>query len=348
MPRSVTIAHGEMIESDLPILWENFHTFLIDELKRKPQTLGAVNRTFDIVAWFFVSNIFNREGVSAFFKHRREAGNKNSSLNTYVKLFRNIGKAYRFYHPKDDTYDWLLRITYYPVEQEYRDVLTTDEQRKIYEYTSNRRMYRDPGLEARYTAIFMTLGYTAMRISELCALTWNDYTGDSFILRHTKTKVSRIVPVIPKLGRVIDQLPRHNEYVFGSPVGPAIPTRILAELKLRCRELGITKNINNHSFRRTFITDAINNGEDVIRVSRIAGHKSTNTTNGYYYGTLSDLAPLVERLPIAIADATYDSVKVLVRRFASKLQGIRFPLVMIDNENEIGFVVKKKVVFGEE
>ncbi len=187
-----------------------------------------------------------------------------------------------------------------------------------------------------------------MRVGELCALVWEDFGGDHLIIRHSKTKKARVVPIVPTLSAKIELLPHYSHnHIFGSPVGPAIPTRVLAELKRRCSELGIIKTINNHSFRRTFITDAINNGEDVIRISRIAGHSSTNTTNGYYYGTPADLLPIVERLPIAIGEATFESIKTSVRRFARYFQGIKFPLMMIDNEDEVGFVIRKRVVIGE-
>lgn len=344
-----TLPVGEMLKSNLPVGWNTFQSFLIDELKRKPESLGVVRRNFHLAAGYFSSHPFNRQSVTAFFKERREKyHNKNSSLNSYVKLFKNIGKAYAYSHPKDDIYEWLLKLTYYPVEREYKDVLTTDEQKMIYNYHSSSRSYTDPLLEARYSAIFMTLGLCAMRISELCNLRWDDYLGDRLILRHTKTKESRIVPLVASLSSRIDKLPRYDHgYVFGSPRAAAIPTRVLYELKKRCQELGIKKQINNHTFRRTFITDAINNGEDVIRVSRIAGHRNTNTTNGYYYGTPADLLPVVERLPVAIGDATFESIKTAVRRFALYFRGSRFPVVMVDNEGEVGFVVKKRVVFGE-
>lgn len=344
-----TLPVGEMQKSNLPIGWDTFQSFLIDELKRKPDSLGVVRRNFMLAAGFFSSHPFTKESVNTFFKIRREKyKNKNSSLNSYIKLFKNIGKAYASLHPKDETYDWLLKLTYYPVEREYKDVLTADEQKLIFNYHNARRKYSDPALEHRYNTIYMTLGLCAMRISELCNLKWDDYMGDRLILRHTKTKESRIVPLVASLASKIDHLPRHDHgYIFGSPRGAAIPTRVLYELKKRCQELGIKKQINNHTFRRTFITDAINNGEDVIRVSRIAGHRNTNTTNGYYYGTPADLLPVVERLPVAIGDATFESIKTAVRRFALYFRGSRFPVVMVDNEGEVGFVVKKRVVFGE-
>lgn len=56
------------------------------------------------------------------------------------------------------------------------------------------------------------------------------------------------------------------------------------------------KDTSIHQFRRTFITNAINNGVDIISLSRITGHSSLQMLNIYYVSNKESVKALAERL----------------------------------------------------
>jgi len=56
---------------------------------------------------------------------------------------------------------------------------------------------------------------------------------------------------------------------------------VLAMVKRRCREAGLSEDVSNHSFRATGITAYLGNGSDLETAAAIAGHASTRTTQLY-------------------------------------------------------------------
>lgn len=52
-------------------------------------------------------------------------------------------------------------------------------------------------------------------------------------------------------------------------------------LKVLCKELGINKNIHNHSARHTFGTIAMQVTDDITKLKDAYGHDSHRTTESY-------------------------------------------------------------------
>jgi integrase len=55
----------------------------------------------------------------------------------------------------------------------------------------------------------------------------------------------------------------------------------LRALQRRGEAAGVEEEFTPHDFRRTFISDLLDGGADIVTVSKLAGHASTNTTSKY-------------------------------------------------------------------
>ncbi|MBD2296832.1 site-specific integrase [Anabaena sphaerica FACHB-251] len=56
---------------------------------------------------------------------------------------------------------------------------------------------------------------------------------------------------------------------------------VLRALQRRGEAAGVEEGFTPHDFRRTFISDLLDGGADIVTVSKLAGHASTNTTSKY-------------------------------------------------------------------
>ena len=203
-------------------------------------------------------------------------------------------------------------------KQEMR-VLTRDEERRL---ITAARMAPEP---AAFAIIFDL--FTGLRIGELCGLRWENVdlehrcfkvceirtrlpnfddsikTSTSVATRKTtKTDNSRrTVFIMDALYQdflhyheiqmsIREQYPTYNPegYVFCQENGNPYEGRTYQDLFQRCvRQAGIA-HANNHSLRHTFATRCMEEGMDVVTLSRLLGHASPSITLDKYGHALSD------------------------------------------------------------
>lgn len=145
----------------------------------------------------------------------------------------------------------------------------------------------------RDRAILAVLLDTGIRASELCGLTLDRVcfsADDAYLLVHGKNRKSREVGI----GRQSRQLlhryihrerraPQNVTAVFlgrtGAPLTPMGLDRLLYRLRDRAGLRGV--RVGAHVWRHTYAFNFIAQGGDVLRLSRLLGHTSVATTQGY-------------------------------------------------------------------
>jgi integrase len=140
------------------------------------------------------------------------------------------------------------------------------------------------------------LAFSGCRLGEAEHVTWADVDQENgFIWIHgdpetgTKNSERRQVPIIPALGRLLDDLrqnPRavRDEKRCGQNYVLAI-TEAQKAIDKACTKLGL-KRITHHDLRHLFATQCIESGVDIPTVSKWLGHKDGGALAMKTYGRL--------------------------------------------------------------
>ena len=179
-------------------------------------------------------------------------------------------------------------------------VFSKREQKKIIDYTVNRKKGKDIG-------IALTL-YTGLRIGEICALKWGDINFKKNYLVVNKTiqriymkndkkneRKSKVIITTPKTKNAIRMIPINYEfakflkelkkdddcYILSSKTKYIEPRTFRKYYYRVLRKLEIN-NMNFHSLRHTFASNCIRLGCDYKTVSELLGHSSVNITLNIY------------------------------------------------------------------
>ena len=141
---------------------------------------------------------------------------------------------------------------------------------------------------------------SGVRIEEACRLTVGMSTGGVFRVPGTKTSSARRdVPIHSGLSAIVarrseGKLP--GDYLFDELGDPdkhgdrsaAVSKRFgrfREDLGVHEREEGRRRSrVNFHSFRRWFVTRALQAGQSTRTVAQIVGHKLPGMTEGVYFG----------------------------------------------------------------
>jgi integrase/recombinase XerD len=141
----------------------------------------------------------------------------------------------------------------------------------------------------RNFAILVTLGYTGLRVSELCALDLEDveFSTRTVTVRHGKGDKGRIVPVDEKCLHAVTAYLDHAKLAPGGPLfrssrgARLYPRAIQRMIKTYARRAGITRSVTPHILRHTFATTLLANGADIRIIQKLLGHRSIATTQIY-------------------------------------------------------------------
>lgn len=143
--------------------------------------------------------------------------------------------------------------------------------------------------------------YTGLRIGELCALKWCDFSENAIHVHGTmqrlksiggmtevvilppKTESSnRTVPIPATLKPLIEKRRERNGFVLTQEDGKFIEPRLLQmKFAMYLEECGLKKT-NFHTLRHTFATRCIEAGVDVKTLSELLGHADVKTTLNRY------------------------------------------------------------------
>ena len=162
--------------------------------------------------------------------------------------------------------------------------------------------------------------YTGLRIGELCALKWEDFSENTIHVSKTMQRLKntsgqteimilppktgssdRIIPVPMALFPVIDKYRRDSGYVLIQPNGRYVEPRLIQNKFAVCIEVCGIEGAHFHTLRHTFATRCIESGMDAKTLSEILGHSDVKTTlNKYVHSSFELKKQGVDKLLLAI------------------------------------------------
>lgn len=171
-------------------------------------------------------------------------------------------------------------------------------QQKLPQYLTNEEIlallktFKDTDLAKRNKAMFLTLYYTGIRVSELINIKLSDYyQHDKYLKIMGKGNKERIIPLNEELLLVLDEYNKKtrpfisktmSDYLFINEKGNPITRQGFYKIiKTACKEASITKNVSPHTLRHSFATHLLNNGIDLRTVQILLGHSDISTTQIY-------------------------------------------------------------------
>ncbi len=160
----------------------------------------------------------------------------------------------------------------------------------------------EKGRKPRDIAIVKLLLNTGLRISELCALTWNDIKispkKGRLSVNHGKGSKRRTIPLNKDARSVLLELGYHknkgsDRRVFVGQRGAMTPRGIESTLRKYVKQTDL-EDVSPHQLRHTFCKNLIDAGVSLEKVATLAGHDNLETTRRYCTPSEQDLAAAVE------------------------------------------------------
>ena len=143
---------------------------------------------------------------------------------------------------------------------------------------------------------------TGCRQSEIRTLHWADYREGHLFLRDSKVG-PRTVWLSSVGRRVLDGLPRSGSFVFASPDGSGpLSEETLYRFWHRLRSDAGLSGLRLHDLRHSYASFGLRNGETLVTIARLLGHRDPHTTLRYIHFGESLLREAVESVAEALED----------------------------------------------
>jgi len=140
---------------------------------------------------------------------------------------------------------------------------------------------------------------TGMRFSEILGLKWLDIdpNSNSIMLRKTKAKTIRHIPIHPDVAEVLRSLPKRGDFVFSNETGNSYNRFgwFRFHFKKAAAQLGL-RGVTIHTLRHTFASELVMKGADLKTVSELLGHSTTRMSERYTHLSPSHKALAVNLL----------------------------------------------------
>lgn len=226
----------------------------------------------------------------------RQRGLSPTTVNTWGKA---INAFLAWLHAEGHLAE-RLEIARLKTEKRVLALLSTEELKRLLAFTP-RTMD-----SWRAFALAQTLLDTGIRIDEALQLRPADVDFDNLLLKvRGKGRKERVVPFSFELRRVLfrwaKMRQKHHwpaEWVFPTRTGAKLTQRnTLRAHHILLKRVGIPK-CGFHRLRHTFATSYLQNGGEVVHLSRVLGHSQLTTTMGYVHLLTSDLQKPHQQLSI--------------------------------------------------
>ncbi len=174
--------------------------------------------------------------------------------------------------------------------------LSDDELRRL-----STRLVAHEGQYPQQAALIRLLLLTGCRKSEILTLQWSDYREGHLFLRDSKTG-PRTVWLSEPARAVLDGLERRGRWMFPAPKGDRPRSAAWLDyfwFMLRA-EAGL-EDVHLHDLRHTTASLALRQGETVLAIGRLLGHRRPETTLKYIH-----LADAMVRDAVEIVGAALD------------------------------------------
>ena len=199
---------------------------------------------------------------------------------------------------KNATPKELLEIWHENIEKYSKEWLSKKEINQLFSFHE---------IPSRDLLLMRTCYYGGFRISEVLKSKWEDYRDEDYtylLLRHQKTDKrnweKQPIPrfIFGEIKRYCDDIKiRLQDNVFSSNRSQELSYPMAYKLvKKWVKLVGINKDITTHSFRRSRATHLLDDGLELIQVSRFLRHKSLETTRKYLKLSKKDLYTKVEKI----------------------------------------------------
>ena len=165
------------------------------------------------------------------------------------------------------------------------DILTTDECHALLSACSSKA---PTGI--RNQALIVVLWRTCLRIKEALDLSPKDVSGDSIRVHSGKGDRARTVGLDPEASAVVWQWInkrkelrlKSSQRLFCTLKGEPIDTSYYRHLLKRlAAKAGLDKRVHPHGLRHSGAVHLLDEGKDVVVISRQLGHSNLGTTNTY-------------------------------------------------------------------
>lgn len=198
---------------------------------------------------------------------------KNSTVNTYITIIRaSLAWAVDRGHLKENPLKGYRQLKAMPYVRPAR--WSREDLRKLVSIQ-----------DKLFLAYLKLVYYTLMRRSEALHLRWSDIdlVSETITVMRTKSGKPRLVPIVPKLKKLLKALPRSGERLF--PWSDHHTTQKFRKLKKR---LPLKSIQGIHHFRHLRASELIRKGANPKGIQQALGHSTLHTTLRIY--TLEDIA----------------------------------------------------------
>ena len=225
--------------------------------------------------------------------------NKHLSPRTAADIISRMRSIRKFSVLRGYQVNYVSDCTEIPQRAERIRVLSSEEEKKLLEYL---KLHHNP------TSLGILLSLcTGIRLGELCALKWSDFSleerefhvsktmqrlpnPNKFALKKTAVEIGepksqssvRTIPLPEKLVSLLHSAYCNDAYVLSGYKHYFIEPRTMENrFKAVLKKCGI-KDTNFHTLRHTFATRCVEVGFDVKTLSEILGHASVSITLNRY------------------------------------------------------------------
>lgn len=159
-------------------------------------------------------------------------------------------------------------------EQERRQIINAEDWRSLI-----------ASCEGQYGALLRLARFTALRRSDVCALTWGCVQNERLVIVTQKTRAPISISIRGDLERVLAELkrgilPHPTRRLFSVAGGKPLTTDMLSYHFERIREKAGLRKINFHDIRRTRLTE-LEERYGLRFAQRLAAHANPRTTERY-------------------------------------------------------------------
>lgn len=233
------------------------------------------------------------DDFEAYLLFRKEKGDCAATRRKLVYTFRsfsNFAQKKGFISQNAAT-----RLDVIPVQHKERETINDDE----FQYLMN-------AIDHPLTRVVVaTMFFTGLRINECLSLLLSDvdFSASSLLVRNTKSRKDRRVPINGKLAPILmDYVDSYRssldgEIFFASKksgkLSAAYINRKIYEATVR---LGWKKHISCHNLRHSFASNLLRNKVDLVRIQKLLGHSSLTVTSVYTHTNYDELKEAVNKL----------------------------------------------------
>ena len=122
--------------------------------------------------------------------------------------------------------------------------------------------------------------WTGMRKQEVLNLKWENIDKRFIEILNTKSGKSRKIPIAGKLKKLLNSIPKENEYVFYNKKTKTKYSDVLERFKDYLL-LAKIKKFRFHDLRHTAATRMVEKGVDLVVIQQLLGHATIMTTMRY-------------------------------------------------------------------